>query len=180
MNNTHPLQDLAEAIRAKHMEANATAQRAVLLAVEAGQLLIQAKGQVEHGGWSDWLAQNCQFSDRTARTYMSLARRLPGLDDEKRQRVADLPLRQAINELTATKPLKIHEAIENSKNLNDRYRRINEEVGHLRDAIRILTLFNSLPRRYQQALIEVLCKQDNNLIGASRQAADLIDGGRHA
>ena len=60
--------------------------------IRAGELLIQAKAALPHGAFGSWLSANVEFSDRTARGYMRLA----GLDEAKRQRVADLSLRSAL------------------------------------------------------------------------------------
>jgi hypothetical protein len=40
----------------------------------AGNMLIEAKGQVGHGRWSTWLTKNFDLSQRTAGTYMRWAR----------------------------------------------------------------------------------------------------------
>jgi len=42
----------------------------------AGDLLIEAKDQVAHGGWSRWLTKNFDLSERTARMYMQWAREI--------------------------------------------------------------------------------------------------------
>lgn len=96
MNEITTLNGLATGIREKHQAALDAAANAVSLAREAGELLIQAKAQVAHGHWADWLKANVPFSERTAQGYMRLVRELPKLDDEKAQRVADLPLRRAL------------------------------------------------------------------------------------
>ena len=41
--------------------------------VEIGQQLILAKAQLRHGQWLDWLADNFDMSDRTARNYIRIA-----------------------------------------------------------------------------------------------------------
>jgi len=38
-----------------------------------GQMLIEAKAQMPYGNWGRWLSHNFKLSDRTARSYMSLA-----------------------------------------------------------------------------------------------------------
>jgi hypothetical protein len=96
MNEITTLNGLANGIREKHQAALDAAANAVSLAREAGELLIQAKAQVGHGQWANWLKANVQFSERTAQGYMRLVRELPKLDDEKAQRVAVMPLRQAL------------------------------------------------------------------------------------
>ena len=49
-----------------------------------------------HGQWLPWLEANCQVSGRSAQAYMRVARELPKLEGSKAQRVADLPLREAV------------------------------------------------------------------------------------
>lgn len=90
---------LSAQIRDKINQANDAAHRAVKLAVEAGELLIQAKSALAHGAWTPWLASEFGMSERSAQTYMRLAREFPKLPPEKAQRVAVLPLRRAIKEL---------------------------------------------------------------------------------
>lgn len=55
----------------------------------AGEMLIEAKGQIGHGGWSRWLTKNFDLSERTARAYMQWARE----HDQIGSRDADLPYR---------------------------------------------------------------------------------------
>jgi len=86
---------LAKKINTAHQQCESAARSAVQHALEAGKLLIQAKEQVPHGGWLPWLNENCECSERSARTYMRVARELPNIEGN-RQRAADLSLRQAI------------------------------------------------------------------------------------
>lgn len=90
------LDDLAARINDATSAAERSARAAVAHALEAGSLLLQAKGQVAHGDWEPWLQANCAVAPRTARAYMSLAKRLPALPEPERQRVAELPLREAV------------------------------------------------------------------------------------
>ena len=71
-----------------------SAKRAIDFAVKAGKALLDAKEIVGHGSWERWLEGNREklgFSPRTARLYMQLTE----LPQSKRQRVADLSLREA-------------------------------------------------------------------------------------
>ena len=43
--------------------------------IEVGNLLIEAKKQVEHGDWQLWLDHNFKLSYRTAAKFMSCAER---------------------------------------------------------------------------------------------------------
>jgi len=95
-----PVAALANQILAAHHAARSAAESAIAHAVRAGELLFQAKAQLPHGSFGQWLRENVKFSDRTARGYMQLA----GLDEAKRQRVADLSLRQALAEIAELRP----------------------------------------------------------------------------
>jgi hypothetical protein len=107
MNELMNLDGLAFGIRDKHQAALSAAANAVSLAREAGELLIQAKGQVAHGQWAEWLKANVPFSERTAQGYMRLVRELPKLDDEKAQRVAVMPLRKALRAIADQDDVKV-------------------------------------------------------------------------
>jgi hypothetical protein len=76
-----------------HAEAERSLRASVEYAIRAGELLIEAKHSLKHGTWSQWLQDNITFSDRLAQAYMRLAR----LPLEKRNAVADLPLRDALS-----------------------------------------------------------------------------------
>ena len=77
-------------------EAEGHANMAVQAALKAGALLNHAKTLVPHGEWERWLTDNCAVAVRTAQAYMRLASKLPALPPAEAQRVADLPLREAI------------------------------------------------------------------------------------
>ncbi len=83
--------DLAQQIAEAHAAVQSSVKAAVAHAIQAGELLSQAKKEMPHGTFGDF-CRALPFSDRTARAYMQLA----GLDQSKRQRVADLSLRQAL------------------------------------------------------------------------------------
>jgi hypothetical protein len=88
---------IAQQLRCEVDRAEEHWQSAVEHAIRAGELLIEAKAQVEHGEWLPWLKQNFPGSGRTARNYMRLA--------ENRQRVADLPtVREAVALLAEPTP----------------------------------------------------------------------------
>ncbi len=97
--NLPALNDLARRIKEEHQACRDAAQSAVEHAVAAGQLLLEAKAGLPHGQWLPWLNERCDVSERTAQVYMRLARELPKIEPGKAQRVADLPLRQALKEL---------------------------------------------------------------------------------
>ena len=101
-----------------HMEATSHAIRAVEAAAECGRALLGVKAKLNHGEWLPWLKTNVVFSDRTARAYMRVAK------DPNRQRVANLPLREAIKELSQ---------MSNEKLIEETYRAIRQrEIETLR------------------------------------------------
>lgn len=69
----------------------------------AGVLLNKAKAEVPHGQWEAWILEHCTVAPRTAQAYMRLATKVSELPIEKRNAVADLPLREAIKAI-ATSP----------------------------------------------------------------------------
>lgn len=89
------LPQLAERINQEHRACEAALNTGLQHALEAGRLLIEAKEQVKHGDWGQWIKDNCECSDRTARAYMRVAHGLPRLEG-KRQRAADLSFRDAV------------------------------------------------------------------------------------
>jgi hypothetical protein len=92
---------LAERINEGHRLAESHARSAVEHALRCGELLIEAKAKINHGQWLPWLKANCAVSERTAQAYVRLARELPALAPGKAQRVADLPLREALKALVS-------------------------------------------------------------------------------
>jgi hypothetical protein len=87
---------LAAAVRTAIEYAQKHAKRAVDSARTVGQNLMLAKCKVPHGEWESWIAQNTPLSARTAQAYMKLAASLDELPPEKAQRVALLPIREAL------------------------------------------------------------------------------------
>ena len=83
----------AERINAAHAAVVAAERDALRHAVRAGALLEAMKGRLGHGRFLPWIAEHCDFGDRTAQLYMQLAREL-GKRNPKR--VSDLTLRAAI------------------------------------------------------------------------------------
>ena len=88
--------DLAARINHAHEACCRAAGDALTHALNAGELLAQAKAQCQHGQWSQWLADNFSGSDRTARAYMRIASHREEIE-AKRQTTADLTLERALN-----------------------------------------------------------------------------------
>lgn len=100
---------LAIQINDAHSAARQSMRDAVEHAVKAGELLAAAKEQIGHGRWLSWVGEHCEFSARTAQAYMRLARQWPALRNT--QRVADLPLREALIQLAEPRRRPIQEEL---------------------------------------------------------------------
>jgi N6-adenosine-specific RNA methylase IME4 len=89
------LAKLATQINAEHQAVIGAVKRGIEHAFAAGELLLEAKAKVGHGGWLSWLAENCpDVSERSAQRYMKLAEGRVVLE-AKSATVADLTLREA-------------------------------------------------------------------------------------
>ena len=98
------LVELAAAINAEHAAAERTARTALDHARAAGDKLLLAKAQVEHGQWLPWLSSNCPaLSARTARAYMQLSRNW-GTLETKTADSANLSIDAALKLLNAPEP----------------------------------------------------------------------------
>ena len=93
---SNSLPDLAARIRIEHRAASDKLSEALAHAMAAGDLLIEAKEQIPHGGWLPWLATNVEISDRTAQLYMRTAKNRAEIEAQKRNSVADLTLSEAV------------------------------------------------------------------------------------
>jgi hypothetical protein len=96
-----PPGSLSDRINAEHRQLKDCLIRGAHHAVNAGALLWQAKRQCVHGRWLEWIAENCEFSERTAQLYMKLATALPAMANP--QRIADLSLTGAIEMIEGLK-----------------------------------------------------------------------------
>lgn len=86
---------IADQIKAEHKAVELDLRSSIAHAIRCGELLNEAKASLSHGAFTDWIAGNFKFSSTAARGYMRLA----GLDNEQRQRVADLSLREALKDV---------------------------------------------------------------------------------
>lgn len=73
---TNSLSALIKDINAAHEACIASVRGALNHAYRAGAALLEAKAQVEHGKWLDWVARHCTFSERTAQRYIQVAQRM--------------------------------------------------------------------------------------------------------
>ena len=85
-----------QAITADILTAKQDAGNAIL---RIGRALMEAKEQLPHGDWLDWLEREVDFSERTAENFMRIAR-----EYSNPQLVADLGVRKAVNLLAIPAP----------------------------------------------------------------------------
>jgi hypothetical protein len=76
---TVPDTDLATQINAEHAQVERVLRTGLEHARRAGELLLMAKAQREHGEWLPWVRDNLDFSVRTAQGYMRVAEHWPEL-----------------------------------------------------------------------------------------------------
>jgi hypothetical protein len=101
------LRTLAAIVNGAHDCVCAAPRRILEDAKRAGDALLRAKAQCQHGQWLPWLAANVKCSERTARRYMTVA-----ANWSKSVTVTDLTLRDALEALAEDKPAEQTEAQE--------------------------------------------------------------------
>src|SRR5262245_21116834 len=98
---SNSLTELADRIREYHEAVRQILKSAVEHAMATGDLLIEAKSQLDHGEWSPWLREHCEISERTARLYMRLAKNREAI--ETYEDTASLTLNAAVRLLASPK-----------------------------------------------------------------------------
>jgi len=88
------LPELVARVNQEHKQLKECIIKGAHHALKAGELLWEAKRKAGHGRWLEWIAENCEFSERTAQLYMKLASALPQVANP--QSIADLSLTGAI------------------------------------------------------------------------------------
>src|SRR5215208_4111766 len=96
------LDTLAARINEEHCACETAANAVPTHAMSAGELLMEAKGQLPHGAFGSWLKENFAGSDRTARAYMRVYSHREELE-AKRQSSATLSLDGVLKALSASK-----------------------------------------------------------------------------
>jgi Protein of unknown function (DUF3102) len=92
---SNSLTDLAARIKAEHEAIKVSLRESVQHAFAAGELLIEAKKQLnKHGQWLPWLREHCTISERTAQLYMRCAKSRAEIEKSARG-IADLTLTEA-------------------------------------------------------------------------------------
>jgi hypothetical protein len=99
MGQASQLDTLAERIKAEHLACDAAMSDALGHALDAGDLLIEAKAQVGWGDWEEWVVANCGVSVRRAQEYVQLARGRDKLGEAKARGSALLSIEGALKTL---------------------------------------------------------------------------------
>jgi len=73
LHDKHARTLLAAQINAEHESAFGKAREALEHARRAGELLLQVKAEVGHGGFQVWIAEHCDFTARQAQRYMTVS-----------------------------------------------------------------------------------------------------------
>lgn len=97
-------------INKEHRLAEQAATNAVLHAMNAGALLIEARGHCPRGTWGQWLANHFEGSERTAQAYMRVAARVPQLSDDQRAELCGLSFRETLRYLSEQRGCSIAES----------------------------------------------------------------------
>jgi Holliday junction resolvase RusA-like endonuclease len=72
------LDELGAEINSQHEQCQKYPGLGLLYARNAGEWLLEAKTKLHPDEWQRWLNTNCKFSERTAETYMQMAKGWPG------------------------------------------------------------------------------------------------------
>ena len=115
-----------EAITGEILDAKRTGGEAILT---IGRCLIEAKDMLPHGEWLPWLNERVEFSERTARNFMRLAR-----EWTNRQTLADLGASKALTLLAL--PAEEREQFMEDHNVIDMSARQLEQAIRERDEAR--------------------------------------------
>lgn len=92
------IQELVYQVNEAHDRCQQSYRSALKHARQAGEILLQLKAGRKHGEWLGWLNQHCKVPERTAQTYMRIAREWDKIQESAA--VADLSLRDAITLLS--------------------------------------------------------------------------------
>ena len=91
---------LAAEIRYEVEQADASMRDAVVHAIRAGDLLLEAKAMTGHGKWLRWVKANLAFDARTAQMYMRVAKHR-----EDAKRLSHLGISGVLKELARRKDI---------------------------------------------------------------------------
>jgi hypothetical protein len=91
-----PAAHLPRKIKVEHAKCIAAGQEALRHAINCGKYLTEAKANVPHGEWIEWVKANCQFSKKTDEVYRALFRAKEELLKESK-RATNFSIRGAVS-----------------------------------------------------------------------------------
>ncbi len=168
--------------------------------IEVGKRLIQAKSLVQHGQWLNWLEQNFQLTERTARRFMQISERfsktvdvdrfqpsqltellaLPDAEETEKfitektaegKKVAEMTIKQLRDEIAAYKATIEQKDTEHQQSLVD----LQEQLTDLRDKLAEKpTVVEKLPEDYADTK-SALAQSQRDLSDAQDEIAELTD-----
>jgi hypothetical protein len=94
MAESNVLADLRERLKVEHEAVVGSLRHGLHRAMNAGDILLEARTQVRHGDWLPWL-ESCGISERTAQRYVRLAKHRAEIE-AKSDTVSDLGIRGAL------------------------------------------------------------------------------------
>ena len=103
-----PKPTFADLANKAHADANGAATTALNFAFDAGEVLTNAKTDIDHGGWEGWCNENLTFSFRTAAVYMKLFANKELIQNSSAAADSEVPLsvRAALNAIPKSKRTK--------------------------------------------------------------------------
>src|SRR5260221_8854725 len=94
-----PALPTGQAINALHHQVIEHGTNALILAIQIGKRLSDLKKEIGHFQWIRWMADNLEFTDRTARNYMRLAKFETYLLEERVQNLNEAYVKLALRKL---------------------------------------------------------------------------------
>lgn len=104
--NQRSLEVILAEIRQEHEAVVTTFRKGLQHAKRVGELLNEAKAQVDHGDWTEWVKQNCLFSKRTAENYQRIAKHWSEIEAKSQSIVdfdSDLTINRALDLIATPK-----------------------------------------------------------------------------
>ena len=178
LSQSNSLTVLAARILAEHDAVRGLLKDTVVRAMAAGDLLIEAKRQLEHGQWLPWLRDHVKISEREAQRYMRLARNR-AVTEAKNDTVSDLTLNGALALLTtpqvAEKALAIAETTESIQEKAEKARRDVLLEAMKANTAAIMSMHDEwVPKEWERKRDD---KDDPELIEVRKFFDDLLEDG---
>jgi hypothetical protein len=101
-----PLMALAIQIKAEVALVGESMHHALQHAKHVGELLLEVKRKIMHGGWLKWVKDNCDVSERMAEHYVKIAKNWTRLEKAHSKSISDLTISKAIKLLQKPKKRK--------------------------------------------------------------------------